>query len=86
MSFLLQAIVQNDIGELKNAVAKMKANKDVDSDQCLNVCVTLSKYPMTLLALAGYYARSDMVIFLLSPEAGAGTTPFYDNVTITPGC
>ena len=68
--FLMQAIEKNDMKRLKEAVSDMKANAEL-GDMCLNVCATVSKYPMTFLALAGYHARTDMITYLLSHAAGS---------------
>ena len=68
----MQAIEKGDLDALKMAVANMKANGEVHSDKCLNVCEIVSEFPMTLLAFAGYHVQRDMVTYLLSHEAGAG--------------
>ena len=69
----MQAIEKDDMKRLKEAVSDMKANAEL-GDMCLNVCAEVSKYPMTLLALAGYHVRTDMITYLLSHGAGMHNT------------
>ena len=74
ISFLLQqAIESGHMEELREAVAAMKENS---AKSCLDVCEMVraesGKYPMTLLAYAGYHDRKDMFSYLLS-QGGART-------------
>ena len=72
----LQAIENDEVNEFKAAVEAMKGT-GVAREHCLNVCkmVTVTslgdrptKHPMTLLAFAGYYARSDVLEYLISTQ------------------
>ena len=69
----LQAIENGQLAELKAAVQSMQQETGVPREHYLDVCVQVpgpktspkDKHPMTLLAFAGYYARKDMLDFLI---------------------
>lgn len=73
---MLQAIEKNDSVVLTAAVVKMKDVGPIEG--CLDVCEMVPDpfkenqtpcYPMTLMAYAGYFARKDMLEFLISNGA-----------------
>lgn len=59
------------------AVKSMKKSTDVHPDDCLDVCLLVpglrpedwAKFPMTLLAFAGYHGRKDMLDYLIKEKA-----------------
>lgn len=68
--------MNNNLEDFKIAVEAMKETT-VPREHCLNVCKMVTDFaadpptpfPMALLAFAGYYARFDMLMYLISDQA-----------------
>ena len=74
---LPQAIEKDQQNDLEAAVKAMKESTKVPSEHVLDVCDMVPdpvtdppfKYPVTLLAFAGYHARFDMLDLLIKEGA-----------------
>jgi len=78
-----QAIENDEMSALKQAIQKMKESAD-GSSASLNTCRLIKKsgvtYSMSLLALCGFHERKEMVDLLL--KEGAGTSTYIKAVGV----